>query len=100
MRRLPMGRLLAGVVLAGTLGAPLAMAQGYPPPPPPRYERIPPPPGGAYTWRPGYWNWNGRQYAWVGGGYVVRRQGYHAWAPGAWGHGPDGRPVWRPAHWN
>ena len=85
--------LLATVIGAALLAAPLAgaMAQQPPPPgyhpppppgyrpppppphrppmPPPRYEPRPPPPPGAYSWHygQGHWHWNGYRWVWVQG---------------------------------
>lgn len=53
-------------------------------PPPPRWERVPPPRVG-YVWAPGYWNWYGGRYVWVGGHWYASRPGY-VYRP----------PVWRP----
>ncbi len=90
---------IGGVVIAVLLGASALSlprtAQAYPPIPGPRAEVVPAAPGPGYIWRPGYWHWNGRGYAWVRGVYVGKRPGYHAWVPGHWG--PRGR--WIPAHW-
>lgn len=97
-----MKRLLLGVMLAlpaaGALTAQPAAAQPYPPLPPPRYEPVPPPPGGRYVWENGHWQWNGVQYVWVPGRYVVRRPGWGRYAPGHWAV-RHGRWVWVPAHW-
>jgi hypothetical protein len=51
-------------------------------PPPARVEVVPAPRVG-YVWAPGYWNWNGRRHAWVGGSWQRERRGYH-WAPHRW----------------
>jgi WXXGXW repeat (2 copies) len=40
-------------------------------PPAPVVEVVPPPPAPGYVWQPGYWSWNGVQYVWVPGAYVV-----------------------------
>jgi WXXGXW repeat (2 copies) len=40
-------------------------------PPAPVVEVAPPPPAPGYVWQPGYWSWNGVQYVWVPGVYVV-----------------------------
>lgn len=40
-------------------------------PPAPVVEVVPAPPAPGYVWQPGYWSWNGVQYVWVPGAYVV-----------------------------
>ena len=67
-------------------------------PPAPVVEVVPPPPAPGYVWQPGYWSWNGVQYVWVPGAYVVAPYVHAVWVPGAWvrhGHGW----VWRAGHW-
>jgi hypothetical protein len=49
----------------------------YGPIPPPRYEPLPPPPGDRYIREPGHWHWNGVQYVWIGGRYVIHEMRYH-----------------------
>jgi hypothetical protein len=85
-------------------GAVAANAQGYPmqPPPPAPYEVAPPPPPAsrAYmVWRPGFWRWNGRAYAWVPGRYVRAPHPGAAWIPGHW-VARRHRWVWAPGHWS
>src|SRR5437870_2801917 len=41
-------------------------------------------PGPEYVWLPGYYNWDGRAYAWV---------------PGRWERAPRARVRWIPGHW-
>jgi hypothetical protein len=55
-----------------------------PAPPPPRAEFQPPPPNERAVWDPGHWNWNGREYAWVGGHYIERPNVAMRWEPGHW----------------
>jgi hypothetical protein len=50
-------------------------------PPAPVVEVAPPPPAPGYVWQPGYWSWNGVQYVWVPGGYVVAPYVHAAWSP-------------------
>ena len=58
-------------------------------PPAPVIEVVPPPPAPGYVWQPGYWSWNGVQYVWVPGVYVVPPYVHAVWVPGAWvRHGP------------
>jgi hypothetical protein len=84
-----MKKLLIAAMLAGSLGATALPSMAAPDiiivrkaPPAPRHEVMPQARRG-YEWAPGYWNWNGRRYAWVKGQYVKTRTGYH-WAAPAW----------------
>jgi hypothetical protein len=79
--------LLALCIAAGsiaTLGGTPALAEVYVRigPPPPRYEAVPVVRPG-WIWEPGYWNWNGRRYVWVGGHRVRAHRGQH-WTPHRW----------------
>jgi hypothetical protein len=67
-------------------------------PPAPVVEVAPPPPAPGYVWQPGYWSWNGVQYVWVPGGYVVASYVHAAWVPGAWVRHRPGW-VWIAGHW-
>jgi hypothetical protein len=51
-------------------------------PPPPRFEPWPGERRG-YVWHPGYWRWDGRAYAWIGGVWMRERPGY-VWVPERW----------------
>ena len=96
-----MRRLTAlSLALTAALGIGSAVAQPLPyaPIPPPRYEVVPAYRNG-YIWQPGHWHWNGVQYVWFPGVYVVRRPYYHHWVEGYWGPGPYGRHAWRRGHW-
>ena len=66
-------------------------------PPAPRYEVVPVVPSG-YVWVPGYWDWNGHGYRWVGG-HRVRAQRGAAWVPHRW---VEDRGRWRMerGHWD
>jgi hypothetical protein len=67
-------------------------------PPAPVVEVVPPPSAPGYVWQPGYWSWDGVQYVWVAGAYVVAPKVHAVWVLGAWvrpGHGW----VWRAGHW-
>ena len=94
----------AAALLAFGIGT--AVAQPPPPPPnpygpipPPRAEVVPPPRTGYY-WEPGHWHWNGVQYVWFRGRYVVRGPNYAHYAPGHWVWRPAmGRWVWIGGHW-
>jgi hypothetical protein len=81
---------LIGLLVLGasaTLYSPPAEARTYIDvriaPPPPRHEEIVIREG--YEWAPGYWNWNGRRYVWIGGHYIAVRPGRH-WAHPYWEH--------------
>jgi WXXGXW repeat (2 copies) len=77
-RNLSMSRRLILPVLCA-LAVALAAASGFArvgvvvgfAPPVPVVEAVPPPPAPGYVWQPGYWSWNGVQYVWVPGAYVV-----------------------------
>jgi hypothetical protein len=67
-------------------------------PPAPVVEPVPAPPGPGYVWQPGYWSWNGVQYVWAPGAYVMAPYVHAVWVPGAGvRHGPDW--VWVGGHW-
>ncbi len=90
--------LAALAVAAGLAGPVLAQPAPYTPIPPLREEVVPPPPGARYMWAPGHWRWDGVQYVWVGGEYVLRHRGWHHWVQGAWVL-RRGAWVWVPGHW-
>jgi WXXGXW repeat (2 copies) len=62
-------------------------------------EPIPAPPAPGYIWQPGYWAWNGAQYVWVPGRYVVAPYAGAVWVPGAWVR-IGGGWVWHAGHWH
>jgi WXXGXW repeat (2 copies) len=65
---------MMGSVLAFTPPASAYVRAGvrvYSPLPPIRHERVIVRPGPRHVWVPGYWRWSGRDYAWVGGTWVV-----------------------------
>jgi hypothetical protein len=67
-------------------------------PPVPFVEPVPVAPSSGYVWQPGYWAWNGVQYVWVSGQYVVAPYPAAVWVPGAW-IGVGAGWEWRPGHW-
>lgn len=67
-------------------------------PPAPIVETVPPPPGAGYVWQPGYWSWNGVQWVWVPGTYVVAPYPGAVWVPGHWVSRPVGW-VWVGGGW-
>jgi len=93
--------LTIGLLILGFAGPVLAQPpMPYGPIPPPRYEAVPPPPGDRYVWEPGHWHWNGVQYVWIGGHYVIREARFHHWREGHWVWSPQaGQWVWQPARW-
>jgi hypothetical protein len=64
--------------------------------PAPVAEVVPAPPAPGYVWQPGYWSWNGVQYVWVPGAYVVAPYLNAVWVPGAW---VRRGPGWVAGHW-
>jgi hypothetical protein len=83
-----------------------AFAQEYygpeslaPPAPPPvaREDLVPVPPEGA-VWVQGHYEWNGRNYFWVGGHYTQPSEAGLYWEPGRWVD-RYGRWEWIAGHW-
>ena len=68
-------------------------------PPPPQAENPPPAPGLTYVWAPRHWWWDGTQYVWKPGSYVVPPTTVARWTPGYWQQGPNGW-VWIEGSWN
>lgn len=70
-------------------------------PPPPRVETIPAPPTApqAMYWQPGHWMWDGANWRWTQGQYVVRPSSQAIWEPGHWMQRPSGGYVWVDGHW-
>jgi hypothetical protein len=88
--------LLALPVVAGCVAAPPPMP--YPPLPPPRAE-VPPPRGRpGEVLQPGHWHWDGREYVWNPGRWMVRPPRTERFVEGHWHF--EGRGwVWVPGHW-
>ena len=84
---------LAAVPGAARVGVVVGVA-----PPVPAAETVPPPPGPGYVWQPGYWAWNGAQYVWVPGTYVVAPYPGAVWVGGRWVHDGSGW-VWVGGRW-
>ncbi|HXS95709.1 MAG TPA: hypothetical protein VN736_13990 [Candidatus Limnocylindrales bacterium] len=80
--------LAAGTLLTGCAGG---YAVGYGPPPP-RYGAIGYAPGPGYVWTDGYWNYSGRNWAWVDGRWARPPRGHATWVRPEWRH--EGR-QWR-----
>jgi WXXGXW repeat (2 copies) len=68
-------------------------------PPPPQAENPPPAPGPSYVWSQGHWWWDGTQYVWKPGSYVMRPTTVAHWRPGYWQQGPNGW-FWVDGSWN
>jgi len=66
-------------------------------PPAARVEYAPAPRHG-YVWAPGYWDWRGHRYVWIGGSYVRARPGYSYVAPRWYQH--DGGWAIERGHWD
>jgi len=59
-----------------------------PSPPPLAQMEIRPPPTQPMReiWRPGYWSYNGQEFKWVAGQYIMRPAPNAAWMPDRWEH--------------
>jgi hypothetical protein len=66
--------------------------------PPPIRQEVVPVLRPGWAWQPGYWNWTGRRYVWVGGHRVHARRGQH-WAPNRWAE-DHGRWRMERGHWD
>ena len=88
---------LLGIALAiGSANAQVVVRIG---PPPPRREVIVERPSPRHIWVAGYHRWDGRQYVWTPGTWVVPPQPYyHRWVAGHWRHAPGGW-VFVEGHW-
>src|SRR5258708_24787301 len=62
----------------------IGISVGYPPPPLPVYEQ-PICPEEGYIWTPGYWAWDGDDYYWVPGTWVLAPEHGFFWTPAYWG---------------
>jgi hypothetical protein len=71
------------------------------PPPALKAEIVPvlPPERAALEyWQPGHWRWNGREYVWVEGRYVVRPRPQAVWVAPHWDRRRSGW-VFVEGHW-
>jgi len=68
-------------------------------PPPAQAETPPPAPGPRYVWAQGHWSWDGTQYVWNPGRYVIPPTTVARWTPGYWQQSPTGW-VWTDGSWN
>lgn len=62
----------------------VGVSVGFPPPLLPVYAQ-PPIPAPGYIWTPGYWAWNGDEYYWVPGTWILPPYYGALWTPGYWG---------------
>jgi hypothetical protein len=62
----------------------VGISVGFPPPLLPVYVQ-PVIPAVGYIWTPGYWAWNGAEYYWVPGTWVLPPFYGALWTPGYWG---------------
>jgi hypothetical protein len=93
-RILTWGALLGVLLPVGTAGAQYVRMA----PPPPVAQRPYQAPGRGYTWIPGYQRWDGRQYVWTGGRWVLPPRPRAVWQPGHWDRTPNGW-RWFPGRW-
>jgi hypothetical protein len=99
LRKLILGSLLGAAVVVPTVGqaARIVEYEVEIAPPPPRVEVVPAPRPG-YIYEPGYWYYDGRQYTWVDGRFIVHREGHH-YIPHVWEQ-RGARWVFRPGRWD
>src|SRR5215470_14230824 len=76
-----------------TVGVSITLA----PPALPVYVQ-PPIPAPGYIWTPGYWAWNGYDYYWVPGTWVLPPELGLLWTPGYWGWS-NGVYVFNEGYW-
>ena len=70
--------------------------------PPVPEDAMPKPPVSeiAPTWQPGHVDWNGRDYGFVPGRWIIRTSPEPMWMPGHWTRDPGMAACrWVPAHW-
>ena len=82
---LAIAALGANLPAAATAEAQVAITNNaiLPPPPLPVYLQ-PPCPAPSYLWVPGYWSWDGFDYYWVSGDWVLPPTVGLLWTPGYW----------------
>lgn len=97
-----MGKIVSTALLGIALAIGSVNAQGiyvHVGPPPPHREVIVPRPSPRHVWVAGYHRWDGHQYVWTAGNWVVPPQPYyHRWVPGHWRHTPGGW-MFVEGHW-
>jgi len=101
MRSLRILALLPALLLCAvptlTVAADVSFSVSIAPPELPVYEQ-PPLPEPGYLWSPGYWAWDGMDYYWVPGTWVLPPASDMLWTPGYWGW-RDGFYGWSPGYW-
>ena len=55
-------------------------------------------PGPGYVWTGGYWRWDGSEYRWVPGSWMMPPRRAAVWVPGHWINRGGGW-VWVAGHW-
>jgi hypothetical protein len=88
-----------GIAVAATTVPALAQVYVNVAPPAPIVETRPVAPGSGYAWVPGYYRWNGSQYAWAHGHYMRPPGTGQVWVAGHWVEGTHGRWHWVEGHW-
>ena len=92
--------LLFAVILMALSAASFAqigISVAFGPPALPIYEQ-PICPEEGYIWTPGYWAWDGGDYYWVPGTWVLAPEVGSLWTPGYWGWG-GGAFFWHEGYW-
>jgi hypothetical protein len=87
--------LLATLPLAAN--AEVFVSVSFGPPALPVYV-APPIPAPGYIWTPGYWAWDGDEYYWVPGTWVLAPAVGLLWTPGYWGWA-SGFYAWHAGYW-
>lgn len=72
------------LVLSSASFAQIGITVSFGPPPLPVYEQ-PPCPDDGYIWTPGYWAWDGYDYYWVPGTWIMAPEVGYLWTPPWWG---------------
>jgi hypothetical protein len=69
-------------------------------PPLQQYEPKPWPPTDPWlvAWRPGFWDWNGKDFSWVPGQYIPKPSASAVWRPDVWEKKKYGW-VFVPGYW-
>ena len=90
---------LCGLLLLAACSAGVATPP-YPPVPALQADPMPKPPvtQEPLIWQPGFWDWNGKAYAWTAGQYVPAAGHGSSWMPGWWNL-TEGGWHWERAHW-
>ena len=84
---------------ADDLGSPPSPAAIVPTQPPPPLVEMSPPPSPGYAWDPGRWSWDGAEYVWRSGTYIVQPTNGATFTPGYWREYPGGW-AWTEGRWN